>query len=112
MQSNDAGTPVSTVLETKWLDLGNPFVKKKTGMIGVVAEQGDHNISYRLDLGDKKTDWEPLGIFKAGTSEKKLGKEYYRIKLKATTNELNTPTVLNVLALRDNEATEKVEYAD
>lgn len=120
MKTNSLGSAVSTVLETPWLTLGT-LSWKKMARIRATVEQGNFQISYRLDQGNKQTDWVSLGNFQQGTTVKKLRidsqkgynlNEGYRIKLKATSNSLEIIDILNLIAIEDNESVDKIIYAE
>lgn len=116
--SDSAGSAISTILETKFLDSGNPETWKRYGKITAIIEQGDFHISYKLDWGSDKSEWIPLGNFK-GTETKKtridfdLGQklnEGLRIALKVTGNVADTQTIGNVLMIQEIETVEKTVY--
>src|SRR3990167_1349166 len=71
MRQNSNGTAIQTILEMPFNFLGSQ--KWKTiGAVSLIVEQGYFQLSYRLDQGNKKTDWISLGNFSAGTITKKL----------------------------------------
>ena len=106
--SNSVGTPISTLVETPFYTLGNPSWWKKFGSLRVLMEQGEFQISYRLDKGDYFTDWISLGEFKDKNSVKKLKDNTgYRIAFSITSNTQNSIGILNGLILEDLEAISK-----
>lgn len=120
LRANSTGTPTSTILEFGWIDFGSKDWKKIESVM-VNIERGNFQISYRLDQGDKKTDWVSLGNFQSGISTKKLRidnligynlNEGYRIKLKATSNSLEIIDTLNAIIIRGIETMDKIQYAE
>ncbi len=120
MKTNSLGSAVSTVLETAWTTLGT-LSWKKIARIRATIEQGNFQISYRLDQGTKQTDWVSLGNFQQGTTTKKLRidsqkgynlNEGYRIKIKVTSNSLEVIDILNLIAIEDIETVDKIIYAE
>lgn len=120
MKANSVGNPISTVLETGWIDFGSDEWKK-IGSIMMVVERGNLQLSYQMDHGRTKTDWISLGYFQAGIHTKKLRidsvkgynfNEGYRIKIRVTSNSLEVNDILNSIIVRDIETTDKVIYAE
>jgi len=88
MISDSNGSAISTVLETPWLLLSTLDWKQIDHIVGLV-EQGDFRISYRLDMGNRVTDWVSLGSFHTNITFKKLRNEFkegYRLALRITSN--------------------------
>ena len=120
MKTNSTGDPVSTILETPWHTLGT-LDWKKIGRIRCGVEMGNWHISYRVDHGNKQSDWFSLGNFQQGITTKKLRidsqrgynlNEGYRIKIKATSNSLEIIDILNFISIEEIETMDKVIYAE
>ncbi|KKN59599.1 hypothetical protein LCGC14_0540620 [marine sediment metagenome] len=99
-----AGDPISTVLETPFYDLGSP-IWKTIGHITFLVEEGEFDISYRLDRGNNITDWFPLGNFSRTVKESRVlasGKNQgYRISFKVTGNTLASISKFNGFVVKD-----------
>ena len=102
--NNINGDPISTVLETPFYDLGSP-IWKSIGYITALIEQGDFDISYRLDKGKTITDWISLGNFNKTISDSSRFKtkfnEGYRISFKVTGNTRDVVSKFNGLVVKD-----------
>ncbi|HEC66360.1 MAG TPA: hypothetical protein ENI23_13820 [bacterium] len=98
------GKPISTVLETPFYDLGSP-IWKTIGYITFLVEEGEFDVSYRLDRGNNATDWFPLGNFSRTVKDSRVlasGKNQgYRISFKITGNTLASISKFNGFVVRD-----------
>ena len=104
MMDDSAGTAISTVLETKWYDLGNPSFWKSIGYMTLFVEQGYVDAFYKLDTG-VESDWYPLGSFDKRTSNSKPfpadRNQGYRIKFRFENNSADTLCTFNGFIVRD-----------
>ncbi len=107
VQNNELDA-VSCILETSFIDHGNPSWWKKYGFLRVLVEMGNWNVFYKLDKGTHITDWIPLGNFNGTNTRVPFPQDDgYRIKFKITSNEVNTLSVFNGIIIEDTEATTK-----
>lgn len=104
MIDDNSGKAISTVLETKWYDLGNPSFWKKVGYLTMFVEQGYVDVFYKLDTG-VQSDWYPLGSFNKTTSNSKVlpadKNQCYRIKFRFENNTADVLTIFNGFIVRD-----------
>ena len=105
--ANSSGSPISSVLETPFYDMGNPSWWKKFGFLRILIEQGEFNVSYRLDKGTHFTDWISLRNFKNPNGRMPLNVEGYRIALKITSNQKANKGIFNGFIIEDIEALNK-----
>jgi len=108
--ANSLGTPISTDVETPMFDFGNASWWKRFGFLRMLVEQGDFNVSYKLDKGDYITDPVSLGNFtKPNKRERFIDNEGFRVGLRITSNQLANRGKTNGFILEDNEAISKQE---
>ena len=105
--SDSTGTEISAVLEPPMYDMGNPSWWKNFGYIRVLIEQGDFNVSYRIDDGTKISDYKSLGQFKTTNTRKLFNQQGYRIGFKITSNNKDCIGIFNGLIIEDIEAERK-----
>ena len=106
--SNDSGNAISTVIETPMYYLGSPEWWKKIEAVRILIESGDFDISYRIDKGDKITDWIPLGNFHNRNKRVSLkDKEGYGIAFKITGNSKDTLSTFNGIIVESIETLQK-----
>lgn len=100
---DSAGTPISCVLETPFYDF-NSNSWKRIGYFRLLSERGSWNVFYRLDKGDRITDWIPLGEFNATNMRKRLKEQdCFRIAFKITGNQSSYVGILNGFSVEDIE---------
>lgn len=105
--SNSVGNPISTVLETKFYEVGNPGTLKTFGFLELLIDQGEFNVAYKLDKGDTITDWISLGVFSPSLKKKRLkDNKGYKVAFKITSNTLDTLSTLNGIILKGIETQE------
>ena len=112
--SNSNGNALSTVLETPYHTLGN-LDWKEIEYLAAMVERGDFQISYSLDIGSKKTDWESLGDFRNSITFRRLKnnlKQGYRMAFRVTNQTANTLSIFNGLVAGNIETMEEKRYAD
>lgn len=110
--ADNNGYPISTILETPFLDIGNSLFWKNFGFIRILSETGSWNVSYRLDKGDHITDWISLGEFNYPNQRKRLlenNNEGFRIAIKITSNSRDWTNILNGIIIENIEAKSKQE---
>ena len=104
LASDSIGNPISTVLETKYLDLGTLNLKS-LGYITTLIESGDFDVSFSLDLGRVKTDWISLGNFNESIQDSKRFPARFdtafRIAFRVVSNTRDTISIFNGLVVRD-----------
>lgn len=99
---NDTSVQISSEIETKWYELGLPNKWKNFGIFRMLIERGVFSVSYKLDKGDKTTDWISLGEYRGTNTYKYLkDNEGYRIKFKITTTGKEVSPILNGFIIED-----------
>jgi len=109
MITNDAGSGIQTIAETKFIDLAAPGQWGYVRALTILVEQGQFQISYRLDLGNKITDPISLGFFQATNTEVDLkgpNDQGYRISFRITGNSRDNTDIFNGIILQDRSSQE------
>lgn len=100
--SDNAGSAVSASAETQYYTLGS-VRNKKVKFIRVLVEQGEFDISYSLDKGDRKTDFKPLGSFRGSNIRVRFGHQGYAIAFRINSKSIATKAILNSIILEEIE---------
>ena len=100
--------PINTILETPFYHLGAPQWWKNIMYVRVLIETGDFDVSYRLDKGDKITDWISLGNYNQTNKRIPLKeKEGYRIAFRMSGRTADVLSTFNGLIVEEIEAKQK-----
>ena len=111
MISDSVGSAIQTTAETKWYNIGDePTQWSKFSKLSVLVETGSYQVAYKLDKGDFKTDWIPLGDFKNIQTIKPRDNVGYRIKFKITSNERDILNIFNGFILKGRETLDQEQY--